>query len=259
MSTPEKDNSWLLTDKEKQTLRLIVRGHDAKSVARTVGLSVHTINERLRDARRKMSVSSSREAARILLEHEGGVTSPPDPHFSVDAQIGEDAPGHLPDRQVTSNIGAGWARRHPRTIIGGFLMTLALGLLALTALPQVANAPSTPVATQEASNPEVIDAARQWLVLLDQSNWEEAYRATGSAFRKLNTLQVWSSVSEKVRRPLGAPISRTFVSQENLPAPPAGYEVVKFRTQFAQKQNAIETVSLDFEDGKWRVVGITVG
>lgn len=138
-------------------------------------------------------------------------------------------------------------------------MTLALGLLALTALPQVATAPPTPVATEEASKPEVIDAARQWLVLLDQSKWEETYRATGSEFRKLNTLQVWSSVSEKVRAPLGLPISRTFVSQENLPAPPAGYEVVKFRTQFAKKPDAIETVSLDFEDGKWRVVGVTVG
>ena len=38
-----------LTDKEKETLRLILRGHDAKSSARELGLSVHTINERLRD------------------------------------------------------------------------------------------------------------------------------------------------------------------------------------------------------------------
>lgn len=68
-----------LSEKEKQTLRLIVRGHDAKSTARTLGLSVHTINERLRDARRKMAVSSSREAARLLLEAEGGLTPAPPP------------------------------------------------------------------------------------------------------------------------------------------------------------------------------------
>ena len=53
-----------LTEKEKQTLRQLVSGHDAKSMARELGLSVHTVNERLRDARRKMAVSSSREAAR---------------------------------------------------------------------------------------------------------------------------------------------------------------------------------------------------
>lgn len=65
-----------LTEKEKQTLRLIVRGHDAKSSARHLGLSVHTVNERLRDARRKLEVSSSREAARLLLEKEGGGHDP---------------------------------------------------------------------------------------------------------------------------------------------------------------------------------------
>src|SRR3546814_20874743 len=60
-----------LTEKEKETLRLLVDGHDAKSMARHLGLSVHTINERLRDARRQMSASSSREAARQLREIEG--------------------------------------------------------------------------------------------------------------------------------------------------------------------------------------------
>ncbi len=53
-------------------------------------------------------------------------------------------------------------------------------------------------------------------------------------------------------------ISRTFVSQENLPAPPHGYEVVKFRTRFANKAEALETVTLDREDGSWRVVGVTI-
>ncbi len=60
-----------LSDKEKQVLRLLLRGHDAKSSARELELSVHTVNERLRDARRKLGVSSSREAARMLHESEG--------------------------------------------------------------------------------------------------------------------------------------------------------------------------------------------
>ncbi len=49
---------------------LLLAGHDAKSVARDLGLSVHTVNDRLRDARRKLGVSSSREAARILADAE---------------------------------------------------------------------------------------------------------------------------------------------------------------------------------------------
>lgn len=60
-----------LTDRERETLRLLGQGHEAKSIASVLGLSVHTVNERLRSARRKLSVSSSREAARMLLGYEG--------------------------------------------------------------------------------------------------------------------------------------------------------------------------------------------
>ena len=59
-----------LSEREIETLRLLLAGHDAKSCARTLGLSVHTVNDRLRDARRKLGVSSSREAARILAKAE---------------------------------------------------------------------------------------------------------------------------------------------------------------------------------------------
>jgi hypothetical protein len=105
----------------------------------------------------------------------------------------------------------------------------------------------------------LVDAARQWLILLDQGRWDESYRATGTPFRKLNTAQVWAAVSEKVRAPLGAVMSRSFLSQQDLPAPPHGYEVVKFRTRFANKADAVETVTLDREDGHWHVVGVTIG
>ncbi len=84
MRTDPAPGSSSLTEREKQTLRLIVRGHDAKSIARQLDLSVHTINERLRDARRKMAVSSSRDAARMLFEQEGDT-----PDLRVPAQIGE--------------------------------------------------------------------------------------------------------------------------------------------------------------------------
>lgn len=241
---------WALTEKEKQTLRLIVRGHDAKSIARSLGLSVHTINERLRDARRKMAVSSSREAARLLLAAEGG------PELFGDTGIGEDPARAGIDQGATPVDGAGQAHRRPWIIPGVFLMTFALGLLALALLPAAPTA--TPAASQVAPNPEVVDTARQFLVLGDQGRWEESYQATGAAFRKLNTAAVWRSVSEKVRTPLGAVVSRTLIGQENLPAPPHGYEVVKFRTSFANKAEAVETVTLEREGGAWRVVGVTI-
>jgi DNA-binding CsgD family transcriptional regulator len=262
MNRPIRDGVWALTEKEKQILRLIVRGHDAKSSARSLGLSVHTINERLRDARRKLVVSSSREAARLLLEAEGGGTGAADPDFFRDMRIGEDAGGAPMDQGPAPIGGARRATRRSQIIIGVLIMTLALGLLALVALPQDASTPPPPAppsATSAATNAEVVDAARRWLGLLDQSRWDESYRGTATAFRRLNTLQAWTAASLQARAPLGAIISRTLISEEELPAPPHGYEVVKFRTRYANRGEAVETVTLDREGGAWRVVGVTIG
>lgn len=249
-----------LTEKEKQTLRLIVRGHDAKSVARSLGLSVYTINERLRDARRKLAVSSSREAARLLLHAEGGDPAPPAPNCHRDIEIGEALVSTEVEQRASPISGARRTHRFVRITTGVALMTFVLGLLALTALPQIA-ATSTqgPASSGEATNAEVVESARQWLVLVDEARWEDSYKATGAAFRKLNTGQMWATASERVRTPLGAMLSRVLIGEEDLPAPPHGYEVVKFRTRFANKADAVETVTLDHEDGGWHVVGVTIG
>ena len=248
-----------LSEKEKQTLRLIVRGHDAKSTARTLGLSVHTINERLREARRKMSVSSSREAARLLLEIERPDPSAPTPNVLEDSVFGEDLNRPDPKTGRTPTLGAGWRHRRTWILIGVPMMTLTLGLLALAAMPQTATPPTaSPATAKPAHDRQVVDAARTWLELVDKGQWDESYRATGAAFRRINTAEVWAATSEKVRVPLGAVLSRTFISQQNLPAPPAGYEVVKFRTQYANKPDAVETVSLDREGGEWRIVGVMI-
>jgi len=256
MTTPTKTGFRALTEKEKQTLRLIVRGHDAKSIARSLGLSVHTINERLRDARRKMEVSSSREAARLLLAAEGGDVISPTPDLIGDTAIGEDAARPRLDQETAPIDGAGQAHRRP-ILLGVLLMTLALGLALLAALPQVTS-PPTPTTSAESPDAEVVDTAQRWLALLDQSRWDETYQATGASFRKSNTLQMWTTESEKARAQFGKMISRTFVSQEDIPAPPAGYQVTKFRTRFANKADALETVSLTREDGRWRVAGVTI-
>lgn len=257
MSTQTKDPLWTLSEKEKQTLRLMVRGHDAKSIARSLGLSVHTINERLRDARRKMAVSSSREAARLLLETEGERTAPPAPDLSGDTKTGDDATWHEADLDGTPISGMGRALSQSWIIIVGLLMTIAFALLALTALPQLASNPA-PGISQAAPASPVAEAALKFLTFVDKGDWAESYQATGSAFQKQNTLRVWSDVSEKLRVSLGVVVSRTFMSQESLPAPPHGYEVVKFRTQFTNKPEAVETVTLDREDGVWRIVGVMI-
>ena len=244
------DGYTALTEKEKQTLRLIVRGHDAKSTARHLGLSVHTINERLRDARRKLAVSSSREAARMLLEREGAA-----PYSVGDKQIGEAAGLQETAQDGGPENGSGRAKRFALIGTGAAIMSLVLGFLALIALPQAATAPQGGVDSAEASSSAVAASAQDWLALVDQGHWQESWAATAASFRSLNTSQVWASLSQKIRVPLGPVQSRVLLSQDSVPAPPSGVEVLKFRTSFANKPNAVETLSLVQEDGRWRVVG----
>ncbi|MFS0735495.1 DUF4019 domain-containing protein [Sphingomonas sp. 1P06PA] len=257
MNMPIDHASWSLTEKEKETLRLMVRGHDAKSIARALDLSIHTINERLRDARRKMGVSSSREAARLLLDAEGNATAATAPESLGDTPFGDDADPARSDDEGAPSSGADRGPVSP-LMIGVIAMTLALGVLALLFAAQPAATP--PVEAGAAATPvsDATETARQFLTLVDQGRWDESYRQFGASFRKINSAKVWADTSEKVRVPLGAVASRTLLSQQNFPAPPDGYDVVKFRTSFANKPDAIETVTLAREDGGWRVFAIII-
>ncbi|MBN8809286.1 MAG: hypothetical protein J0I47_13775 [Sphingomonas sp.] len=51
---------------EREALALLASGHTAKSIATLTGRTEAAVNERLRDARRKTGVGSSRELARLL-------------------------------------------------------------------------------------------------------------------------------------------------------------------------------------------------
>ncbi|WP_373491714.1 helix-turn-helix transcriptional regulator [Parasphingorhabdus sp.] len=72
-----------LNENEKEALHLLLLGHDAKTAAREISVTPNVINERLRSARQKLQVTSSKAAARMLAEHEGY-----EPKFFVPKNIG---------------------------------------------------------------------------------------------------------------------------------------------------------------------------
>lgn len=244
-----------LTDKEKQTLRLIVRGHDAKSAARELGLSVHTINERLRDARRKLAVSSSREAARHLLDAEAG-----DPKTFGDTLLGEAGDGTMVAIGAASTRPGWWARRRLALVATGvFAMSLIFAALLLPASPLSilpAGLAAGIEATDEAGAEAAARAAEEFLEQLDAGRWADSYAETGGQFRELNTLERWTEVSKKVRPPLGEMLTRDLIANEFVPAPPQGYRMVKFASSYANGTRQVETLSLSWEEGAWKVVGI---
>lgn len=247
-----------LTPKEKEALRLLASGHDAKSIARHLGLSVHTIHERLRDARRKLGVSSSREAARLLREWEAAT-----PQSLGDRNLGAalpTGPAHPAPHQSSGR--SPW----PRWPFGAVAMSVTLAMLALAIVAAPSDTPpAAAIERAELAAPRTpgeeqvhVTAARQFLALVDARDWEGSWQATGQAFKALNSSARWAEVAARVQLPLGAVSSRSLVSAEFVPAPPAGIWLVKFRTAYANKPAALETLSLAQDDGAWRVVGITV-
>jgi DNA-binding CsgD family transcriptional regulator len=253
-----------LTEKERDALRLLLRGHDAKSSARVLGLSVHTVNERLRDARRKLGTTSSREAARRLLEAESEA-----PESLRDKPLG-DAPEPTPMAGMAASatrrtVWFGFGPRPAAILIGVTAMSLVLAALFLPASPLAVLAPAATIETVAGAEPASATlseaaasarAAEHFLDLIDESRWAESYAATGAEFRRLNTLQAWTDISARLRPPLGQLVTRNIIGNEYVPAPPAGYRLVKFRSAYASGTQQTESVSLAWEDGAWKVAGI---
>ena len=132
------------------------------------------------------------------------------------------------------------------------MISLAIALLALSPQP-APDRPTLAAAAPLASS--ATEAARTWLQLVDAGKWEESWAATARSFRSMNTVAAWQSASEGARVPLGRVLSRTLKSEESIPAPPAGLQLVRFQTSFANKPAATETLSLTREGGSWRVAG----
>jgi DNA-binding CsgD family transcriptional regulator len=242
-----------LTEKEKDALRLLLRGHDAKSSARELGLSVHTVNERLRDARRKLGVTSSREAARRLLDDEGEQT----PEIPADKALGDAA-----EDPVAADMTAPATQRWAWFGLGLGLAPALIGVLAMSLILAALLAvwsPSTSEARQDLpAAPVNLDkiqvAAREWLALIDRGEWQASHTASGSAFKGAISAKAWGQAAAQARRPLGPVVKRELLEYASQSAP-RDTRIVLFRTDFANQAGTTETVTLEREGGEYRVVG----
>jgi Protein of unknown function (DUF4019) len=135
------------------------------------------------------------------------------------------------------------------------VLALALALGAAIARPSRAD-----------ENGEVqaaIEAARSWLEEVDAGAYGASWDHAAELFRKAITREGWESALHSARSPLGTVQGRALKSSQyatELPGAPDGeYVVLQFETSFANKKNAIETVTpMKDPDGKWRVSGYYV-
>ena len=260
-----------LTDREREVLRLLLAGHTAKSAASELDLSVHTINDYLREARRKLGVSSSREAARILGEQDSEA-----PQNRAPDEIGMGADTQH-DNHAKPSATPG-ARSYRPWIIGGLAMStaaiaaaLALTTLAPSDTPSDTGAASRNVHAEEIVRGEnqmeadlretalALDAARSFARHIDAGDYTASWAEAGSMFKQAVTADAWAAQAAPIREPLGAMVSRTeksIESQTELPGAPRGeYRLISFDTDFSNASGRSETFVMAKEDGRWGVVG----
>ncbi len=247
------DGTDLLTGKEKAALRLLLAGHDAKSMANALGLSVHTINERLREARRKLGVSSSKAAARMLKDAEDAT-----PQNLADKPLGDAALAVVAQRFDTGPMPPHPARRIASAVGGTAMLAIVIVTALAVTAPPASSPPPTNAATAPIAESDASRAARDWLALVDARNWPESFAATGAVFRRANSIATWQAAAEAVHARLDPAQSRQLLADHDVPAPPKGSRTVRFRSNFADGETRTETLSLTGESGGWRVVGIYV-
>jgi hypothetical protein len=105
--------------------------------------------------------------------------------------------------------------------------------------------------------------AREWLALTDAGNDAASWDAAAHQFKNAMTRDRWAQDLKQKREPLGALTQRsvlqTTFATSFRGAPDSNYAIVVFRTTFAKKADAVETVALEREsDDAWRVVGYDI-
>jgi hypothetical protein len=117
-----------------------------------------------------------------------------------------------------------------------------------------------PVFADEAGEKAATAAAPVWLSQIDAGNYSNSWRDASVYFKGAVSEKGWQDALAGTRKPLGKLISRKLSkaqSATSLPGAPDGnYVVMQFASSFANKKNAVETVTfMQEKDGKWRAAG----
>lgn len=115
-------------------------------------------------------------------------------------------------------------------------------------------------AEHEEATEAAVTSAKAWLALVDSGDYDDSWKQAAEYFKKAVTVEQWRQAMQAVRVPLGEVVSRQLKGAtytNTVPGAPDGsYVVIQFDTTFANKRNAVETVTpMKQDDGSWRVSG----
>jgi hypothetical protein len=105
-----------------------------------------------------------------------------------------------------------------------------------------------------------VASARNWLKIADSGKYGEAWDKASAYLKGAVSRENFTASLEGVIKPLGRVLKRSLLSAtytKTLPgAPDSEYVVIQFKTEFENKEEAVETVTPKKEkDGRWKVSG----
>lgn len=122
-----------------------------------------------------------------------------------------------------------------------------LCLLLLLTVPSLANNIET----------QALTAARIFVELVDDGNFQSAYWSGSPLLQLANTEQEWLDRTERSQKVLGKVISRELKMTRSITSsaylPDDDYQVILFSTRTEDKAKAHETLLLHQIDGTWQV------
>lgn len=103
-------------------------------------------------------------------------------------------------------------------------------------------------------------AAESWLELVDAEDYAASWQQAAAFFKKQVSQAQWQAAATKARGPLGQLEGRSLAASQatsSLPGAPDGeYVVIQYKSDFANKKGAVETITpMKDPDGVWRVSG----
>jgi len=118
----------------------------------------------------------------------------------------------------------------------------------------------SPAFADQAAEKAAAAAAPSWLSQIDAGNYSNSWRDASAYFKGAVSEKGWQDALAGARKPLGKLLSRKLSkaqSATSLPGAPDGnYVVMQFDASFANKKQAVETVTfMQEKDGKWKAAG----
>ncbi|WP_298333772.1 DUF4019 domain-containing protein [uncultured Erythrobacter sp.] len=255
------DDIVALTEKEKETPRLLLAGYDAKSSAHELDVSVHTLNHRLRSARRKLGVTTSKEAARIVAQAKGNaIQTSPKPLVHKGLGIRE-------SEEILESVSAA-----DRSEVGLFpLMTRRKGILimsisiALVAAVLVGITPTALTDSVDSGNTVSTPSrpadselkARRFVGLIDAGLFDESYAEAGQALRDEYAPNKWKfgltlrMTNGKIQ---SRELARLKQTSEYAGRESGRFEIVEFNSLFEKNNRMTERIVLRRGPEGWEVV-----